>query len=233
MAAKLDYTYAADALATKAGVPPSLLSALINAESAWAPGAISSTGATGLGQFTKGTGTDYGLLGTGYDNRADPALNMTAMVKYLADLHKANPTWRAVVGHYSGQGVELAGYSRYSAGQALIATIAMCDGAAVPSVPGSGEGTTIIVDSITGHEQATGRPARFISALSAAVALILVGGGIVTCCSPTSLPPQQIAEKPAPAPAQAAKEERGSVWALSTFMFASGPQGELRTVPLR
>ena len=196
MAAKLDYTYAADALAAKAGVPPALVSALINAESAWNPNAVSSTGATGLGQFTKGTGTDYGLVGAGFDNRADPALNMTAMVKYLADLHKANPTWKSVVGHYSGQGEELSGYARYSAGQALIATISMLDGSTPPTMPG--EGPTIIVESITGRDQTTGKPARFIASMGAAVALALIGGGIVTCCSPKAPAPQQIAVQSEP-----------------------------------
>lgn len=230
MAAKLDYTFAADALAAKASVPPALLSALINAESAWDPKATSSTGATGLGQFTKGTGTDYGLVGDSYDNRADPALNMTAMVKYLADLHKTNATWRAVIGHYSGQGEDLAGYARYSAGQALIATISMLDGSSSPTMP-DGD-LTIVIDSVTAHEQTTGKPARIITAMGAAMALALVGGGIVTCCAPepSSIQgrPQQIAE--APIPPQLPRPN--SIWDSSTFKFVTGERGELQTAPL-
>jgi hypothetical protein len=225
MAAKLNYTFAADALAAKAGVPPALLSALINAESAWNPSAVSSTGATGLGQFTKGTGTDYGLVGAGFDNRGDPALNMTAMVKYLADLRKTNPTWQAVVGHYSGQGAELAGYARYSAGQALIATIAMLDGVTPPTMPG--DGPTIIVESITGHDQTTGRPARFIASMGAAATLMLISGGIVTCCSPSDAPYQQIAAKIPPEPARARESVPPSLRDLVTFKLVPGPLGPL------
>jgi hypothetical protein len=226
MAAKLDYTFAADALAAKAAVPPALLSALINAESAWNPSAVSSTGATGLGQFTRGTGTDYGLVGAGFDNRADPALNMTAMVKYLADLRKANPTWQAVVGHYSGQGDELAGYARYSAGQALIATIAMLDGVQPPTMPG--DGPTIIVESITGRDQTTGRPAKFISSV-VNVAAFLVIGSLLMCCAPKPL--QQVAEKSAPEAAQAPESVPPSLRDVVTFKLVPGPLGPL-AVPL-
>lgn len=224
MAAKLNYTFAADALATRAGVPPALVSALINAESAWNPAAVSSTGCTGLGQFCLATAKDYGLAGDGFDNRADAALNLTAIVKYLADLRKANDTWREVIRHYAGQSAALEGYARYSAGQALIATIDMIDG--VTTTPTPGEGPTIIVESITGREQSTGRPARFIASMGGVALLTLIGAGIVTCCSPDSVSPpsQQIAAAPIP-PA-------GFDFSASTFVLKTDDDGRLRTVPL-
>lgn len=241
MAAKLDYTYAADALAAKAGVPPALVSALINAESAWNPNAVSKTGATGLGQFTNGTGRDYGLVGAGFDNRADPALNMTAIVKYLADLKNRWGTWVLSIAHYSGQLDDQGqpnfgpGYARYSAGQALLATISMLDGVAPPTIPG--DGPTIIVESITGRDQTTGKPARFIASMGAAVALALIGGGIVTCCSPKAPAPQQIAaERPFCAPPQRVVWRDGGLHCDpptlkgSSFYFESGPAGKLKVV---
>lgn len=130
---KLDYTIAADALAIYYGLPPALLSALVNAESAWNPKAVSPTGATGLPQFIKSTGTLYGLVGPGFDNRTDAALSLTAMCMYLADLHKTQPTWRDCIVHYSGQDGNLSGYARYSAGRVLIATIDTLDKGMMPA----------------------------------------------------------------------------------------------------
>lgn len=57
-------------------------------ESQYDPSAVSPTGATGLFQFTKGTGADYGLVGENGDMRSDPALNAQAFVK----LTEANRT---------------------------------------------------------------------------------------------------------------------------------------------
>lgn len=224
MAVKLNYTFAADALATRAGVPPALVSALINAESSWNPAAVSPTGCTGLGQFCLATAKDYGLAGAGFDNRADAALNLTAIVKYLADLRKANDTWREAIRHYAGQSAALEGYARYSAGQALIATIDMLDG--VTPTPTPGEGPTIIVESITGREQSTGKAARFIASMGGMALLALIGGGIVGCCAPNSVYPvqQQIAEAPI--------QPAGFDFSSSTFVLKTDAAGQLRAVPL-
>ena len=54
-------------------------------ESAGNPNDVSSTGAKGLFQFTRGTGRQYGLNGKGFDNRADPAANTQAFVKFTND----------------------------------------------------------------------------------------------------------------------------------------------------
>ena len=211
---KLDYTRAADALAVRHGIPPMLFSALFNAESAWNPNAVSSTGAKGLGQFTTATAKTYGLMGAGFDNRADAALNMTAAALYLADLKKDpdNPTWRSVIGHYSGQGEALAKYATYSAGQLLIGAVDAADGVTAPPAPGGDIEVTV------GVTQA-GQPTRFSLKAAAAAAMLLatVGSvGFLACCSaPPSRP--QIAESPIPG-----LEE-------STFYFVHGPRG-LETV---
>lgn len=247
MAAKLNYSWIADAASAKGGVPPALTSALINAESAWNPAAVSSTGCTGLGQFSQATAQEYGLMGDGFDNRKDAALNITAMVKYLAALKSRNPTWAHVIAHYSGQ-IDpqgnpdfTSGYARYSAGQALLATIAMADGSAVP--PSSPlEDLVIVLDSVVGHEQSTGRPARFISPLIALGMLVVLGSaGFIACCSPREQPSQSVSATipldpmPPHAPTKAAsapESNPGAVFAGSTFVFVGGLEG-LVVVPLR
>lgn len=228
MAAKLDYTWIADAAAMKGGVPPALLSALINAESAWNPAAVSSTGCTGFGQFCTAAARDYGLMGDGFDNRKDPALGLTAMVKYVADLKKQWKTWELAIAHYSGQLDDQGnpawgeGYARYSAGQALLATIAMLDGTVVPVDPMPGDGPTIVVESITGREQATGRSARFIASVASVAAFFLIIGGIGIGCSPE--PRQQVAEAPL--------TRGGFDFSDSTFRLEQDGVGKLRAVPL-
>lgn len=47
--------------------------------------AVSPTGATGLFQFTRGTGKAYGLIANGRDLRKDPAANFAAMQKLTQD----------------------------------------------------------------------------------------------------------------------------------------------------
>lgn len=47
--------------------------------------AVSPTGATGLFQFTRGTGKAYGLIADGRDLRKDPAANFAAMQKLTQD----------------------------------------------------------------------------------------------------------------------------------------------------
>ncbi|MBO9168349.1 transglycosylase SLT domain-containing protein [Rhizobium sp. L245/93] len=69
-------------------VPPELQSYatnLIGHESSFNPNAVSPTGATGLAQFTKGTGKQYGLVGPNGDMRADPTANLKALVALTND----------------------------------------------------------------------------------------------------------------------------------------------------
>lgn len=53
---------------------------MASGESQFVPTAVSKTGATGLFQFTKGTGRDHGLIGSNFDRRADPVANTKAFV---------------------------------------------------------------------------------------------------------------------------------------------------------
>lgn len=62
---------------------------LFEVESRFDPNAVSETGATGLGQFTRGTGAQYGLVGEGFDHRTDIDKNIVATIMYLKDNRKA------------------------------------------------------------------------------------------------------------------------------------------------
>lgn len=50
-------------------------------ESSNDPNRVSSTGAAGLFQFTRGTGKAYGLLGNNFDKRKDPVANTEAAIR--------------------------------------------------------------------------------------------------------------------------------------------------------
>lgn len=54
-------------------------------ESGGDPNAVSSTGATGLFQFTEGTAREYGLLGDNFDNRRDPNASFKAVQEFTTD----------------------------------------------------------------------------------------------------------------------------------------------------
>lgn len=54
-------------------------------ESGGDPNAVSHTGATGLFQFTKGVGKQYGLVGKGFDDRTDPIKSKEAFLELLSD----------------------------------------------------------------------------------------------------------------------------------------------------
>ena len=62
-------------------LPPALLHAVITAESAYDPDAISSAGAVGLMQLMPGTAKRYGVR-----NRRDPLSNVQGGTRYLRDL---------------------------------------------------------------------------------------------------------------------------------------------------
>ena len=62
-------------------LPPALLHAVITAESAYDPDAISSAGAVGLMQLMPGTAQRYGV-----SNRRDPVANVSGGTRYLRDL---------------------------------------------------------------------------------------------------------------------------------------------------
>ncbi|MEQ8659350.1 MAG: lytic transglycosylase domain-containing protein [Gammaproteobacteria bacterium] len=62
-------------------LPPALLHAVIRAESAYDPEAVSSAGAVGLMQLMPGTAERYGVR-----NRRDPTANVAGGTRYLRDL---------------------------------------------------------------------------------------------------------------------------------------------------
>jgi len=64
-------------------LPPALLHAVITAESAYDPEAISTAGAVGLMQLMPGTAQRYGV-----NNRRDPVANVSGGSRYLRDLLK-------------------------------------------------------------------------------------------------------------------------------------------------
>lgn len=62
-------------------LPPALLHAVITAESAYNPDAVSTAGAVGLMQLMPGTAERYGVR-----NRRDPTANVSGGTQYLRDL---------------------------------------------------------------------------------------------------------------------------------------------------
>jgi hypothetical protein len=70
------------------GVDANLVASIVQIESNGNPGAISKTGATGLGQFTERTGKAYGMP-TPADRR-NPVKNIEGISHYMSDLIKKN-----------------------------------------------------------------------------------------------------------------------------------------------
>ena len=69
------------ATARKYGLPPELVDAVVRAESAYDPVAVSSAGAVGLMQLMPATAKRYGVT-----NRRNPEQNVTGGSRYLRDL---------------------------------------------------------------------------------------------------------------------------------------------------
>lgn len=70
-----------DAMASRYGLDPALLHAVIRAESGYNPGAVSPKGAVGLMQLMPATAFRYGV-----QNRQDPTANIEGGAHYLRDL---------------------------------------------------------------------------------------------------------------------------------------------------
>lgn len=75
------YAPVIDAMASKYGLDPALLHAVIRAESGYNSGAVSPKGAVGLMQLMPDTATRYGV-----SNRHDPNANIEGGARYLRDL---------------------------------------------------------------------------------------------------------------------------------------------------
>ncbi|MGR8949034.1 MAG: transglycosylase SLT domain-containing protein [Gammaproteobacteria bacterium] len=77
------YAPAIDSVAKQNKLPRALVHAVITAESAYDPNAVSHAGAVGLMQLMPGTAERYGVR-----NRKDPLANMAGGTRYLRDLLK-------------------------------------------------------------------------------------------------------------------------------------------------
>ncbi len=75
------YTPLIDSIARRVGLESALVHAVVTAESAYDPGAISRAGAVGLMQLMPGTAARYGVR-----DRHDPAQNVEGGTRYLRDL---------------------------------------------------------------------------------------------------------------------------------------------------
>ena len=75
------YTPIIDAVAERLEMAPELLHAVVRAESAYDPNAVSKAGAVGLMQLMPGTAEIYGVA-----DRRDPVANVSAGAQYLRDL---------------------------------------------------------------------------------------------------------------------------------------------------
>jgi hypothetical protein len=71
--------------AKASGIDLSFLQTMARIESGGNPNAVSPTGATGIFQFTKGTGRGYGLVGPGFDKRKDQRANVMAGAQLARD----------------------------------------------------------------------------------------------------------------------------------------------------
>ncbi len=80
---KKKYSPLIQTIATKYQLDPNLLHAIIRAESAYDPNAVSSAGAVGLMQLMPATARRYGVI-----NRRNPKQNITGGTRYLKDLLK-------------------------------------------------------------------------------------------------------------------------------------------------
>lgn len=81
---------------------PEDLKYLAVVESALNPGATSRVGATGLWQFMKETGADYGLrINSKVDERSCPNRSTEAAMKYLADAYERFGSWELALASYN------------------------------------------------------------------------------------------------------------------------------------
>jgi soluble lytic murein transglycosylase-like protein len=90
-----------DKISNRFRLPPALIHAVIEAESAYNPAAVSSAGAVGLMQLIKGTAARFGVT-----DRTDPVANIYAGTKYLRWLLGVfnNNLILALAGYNAGEG---------------------------------------------------------------------------------------------------------------------------------
>lgn len=92
---KGEYLEVAKAAARKHGVPEDLFLRLVQQESGWNPGAVSSKGATGLAQLMPGTAAKLGVDPT------NPQQNLDGGARYLRQMYDKFGTWRLALAAYN------------------------------------------------------------------------------------------------------------------------------------
>lgn len=89
--------------AERYGINPALFAGLIQSESSFNPNAVSSTGASGIAQFTKRTAAAYGLRP---QERFNANASLDAASRYVSDLlKKYGGDWRRAISSYKGVSV--------------------------------------------------------------------------------------------------------------------------------
>jgi len=92
---KGEYLEVAKAAARKHGVPEGMFLKLVQQESGWNPGAVSSKGATGLAQLMPGTAAALGVDPT------DPHQNLEGGARYLRMMYDKFGSWRLALAAYN------------------------------------------------------------------------------------------------------------------------------------
>lgn len=90
-----DYRAAAVEAAERHGIPPSLFVSLIGQESSWNPNALSSAGATGLGQLMPATAAELGV------DPNDPMQNLDGAARYLRQQYDRFGDWKLGAAAYN------------------------------------------------------------------------------------------------------------------------------------
>jgi len=92
---KGEYLEVAKAAARRHGVPEEMFLRLVQQESGWNPGAVSSKGATGLAQLMPDTAAKLGVDPT------DPHENLDGGARYLRQMYDKFGTWRLALAAYN------------------------------------------------------------------------------------------------------------------------------------
>ena len=92
---KGEYLAVAKAAALKHNVPEDLFLRLVQQESGWNPGAVSTKGATGLAQLMPGTADHMGV------DIDDPAQNLEGGARYLRLMYDRFGTWKLALAAYN------------------------------------------------------------------------------------------------------------------------------------
>ncbi len=95
VAVPASYASLVETSAEAAGIPASLLAAVIDTESGFDPGAVSSAGAQGIAQFMPGTAAELGV------QPFDPTSAIPGAARYLAELDSRFGSWPLALAAYN------------------------------------------------------------------------------------------------------------------------------------